>query len=86
MPTGAEVRGNKRLEKQVLATAACGLGKGRDNRGRGHTAGKRSRAEGAGRFMVRVMSTAPAVMDGSAEKAAIPYPPPPLYRVHMGHP
>lgn len=63
-----------------------GLGKGRGNRGSRHIGGKKSRAEGTGRFMVRVISTTPAVMDSSAEKAAIPRPPPPLYHVHMGHP
>ena len=36
-------------------------------------AGRQSQAEGRGRFMMRVMSAAPVVMDGSAEKAAVPH-------------
>lgn len=36
-------------------------------------AGRQSQAEGRGRFMMRVMSAAPVVMDGSAEKATVPH-------------
>lgn len=46
MPTGAEGRAGKRLESKALATAACGLGKGRGSRGSGHTWGRQSQAEG----------------------------------------
>lgn len=48
--------------------------------------GGQSQAEGRGRFMMRVMSAAPVVTDGSAEKATVPHPPPPSHPlIHHHH-
>lgn len=80
------------LEYQAVATAACGLGEGKESRASGHVMaggggqGRQSQAEGRGRFTMRVMSAAPVVMDGSAEKATVPHPPPPSHPlIHHHH-
>lgn len=48
--------------------------------------GRQSQAEGTGRFRMGVMSAGLAVMDGSAEKAAVPPLLPPPHSVRTGHP